>query len=322
MNSTDIINDTYNSKEENILRRQERLHTDLALEEREKFQDDVEVSGVALNRECFEDNMIIITTVDILNEHGAQVMGKAKGTYVTIEAPDMENDEKIAQKVSEYVAREIHRINKKINMKKVIVAGLGNREVTPDMLGPMVTDELYVTNHIYDEFGSEAFDDKKPLKVCAIAPGVMAQTGMETKELIKGIAAQINPDCVFVIDALAASSGSRLNTTIQLTDTGISPGSGVGNHRNAINSETIGVPVIAIGVPTVVDAFTIINDSMEKYLEGIGMTKQEISSFMNGFAVSNATNMIVTPKNIDESVENIARVIASALNSFIASMHI
>ncbi len=322
MNSTDIINDTYNSKEENILRRQERLHTDLALEEREKFQDDVEVSGVALNRECFEDNMIIITTVDILNEHGAQVMGKAKGTYVTIEAPDMENDEKIAQKVSEYVAREIHRINKKINMKKVIVAGLGNREVTPDMLGPMVTDELYVTNHIYDEFGSEAFDDKKPLKVCAIAPGVMAQTGMETKELIKGIAAQINPDCVFVIDALAARSVSRLNTTIQLTDTGISPGSGVGNHRNAINSETIGVPVIAIGVPTVVDAFTIINDSMEKYLEGIGMTKQEISSFMNGFAVSNATNMIVTPKNIDESVENIARVIASALNSFIASMHI
>lgn len=322
MNSTDIINDTYNSKKENILRRQERLHTDLALEEREKFQDDVEVSGVALNRECFEDNMIIITTVDILNEHGAQVMGKAKGTYVTIEAPDMENDEKIAQKVSEYVAREIHRINKKINMKKVIVAGLGNREVTPDMLGPMVTDELYVTNHIYDEFGSEAFDDKKPLKVCAIAPGVMAQTGMETKELIKGIAAQINPDCVFVIDALAARSVSRLNTTIQLTDTGISPGSGVGNHRNAINSETIGVPVIAIGVPTVVDAFTIINDSMEKYLEGIGMTKQEISSFMNGFAVSNATNMIVTPKNIDESVENIARVIASALNSFIASMHI
>lgn len=322
MNSTDIINDTYNSKEENILRRQERLHTDLALEEREKFQDDVEVSGVALNRECFEDNMIIITTVDILNEHGAQVMGKAKGTYVTIEAPDMENDEKIAQKVSEYVAREIHRINKKINMKKVIVAGLGNREVTPDMLGPMVTDELYVTNHIYDEFGSEAFDDKKPLKVCAIAPGVMAQTGMETKELIKGIAAQINPDCVFVIDALAARSVSRLNTTIQLTDTGISPGSGVGNHRNAINSETIGVPVIAIGVPTVVDAFTIINDSMEKYLEGIGMTKQEISSFMNGFAVSNATNMIVTPKNIDESVENIARVIASALNSFIAGMHI
>lgn len=322
MNSTDIINDTYNSKEENILRRQERLHTDLALEEREKFQDDVEVSGVALNRECFEDNMIIITTVDILNEHGAQVMGKAKGTYVTIEAPDMENNEKIAQKVSEYVAREIHRINKKINMKKVIVAGLGNREVTPDMLGPMVTDELYVTNHIYAEFGSEAFDDKKPLKVCAIAPGVMAQTGMETKELIKGIAAQINPDCVFVIDALAARSVSRLNTTIQLTDTGISPGSGVGNHRNAINSETIGVPVIAIGVPTVVDAFTIINDSMEKYLEGIGMTKQEISSFMNGFAVSNATNMIVTPKNIDESVENIARVIASALNSFIASMHI
>lgn len=322
MNSTDIINNTYNSKEENILRRQERLHTDLALEEREKFQDDVEVSGVALNRECFEDNMIIITTVDILNEHGAQVMGKAKGTYVTIEAPDMENDEKIAQKVSEYVAREIHRINKKINMKKVIVAGLGNREVTPDMLGPMVTDELYVTNHIYAEFGSEAFDDKKPLKVCAIAPGVMAQTGMETKELIKGIAAQINPDCVFVIDALAARSVSRLNTTIQLTDTGISPGSGVGNHRNAINSETIGVPVIAIGVPTVVDAFTIINDSMEKYLEGIGMTKQEISSFMNGFAVSNATNMIVTPKNIDESVENIARVIASALNSFIASMHI
>ena len=322
MNSTDIINDTYNSKEENILRRQERLHTDLALEEREKFQDDVEVSGVALNRECFEDNMIIITTVDILNEHGAQVMGKAKGTYVTIEAPDMENDEKIAQKVSEYVAREIYRINKKINMKKVIVAGLGNREVTPDMLGPMVTDELYVTNHIYAEFGSEAFDDKKPLKVCAIAPGVMAQTGMETKELIKGIAAQINPDCVFVIDALAARSVSRLNTTIQLTDTGISPGSGVGNHRNAINSETIGVPVIAIGVPTVVDAFTIINDSMEKYLEGIGMTKQEISSFMNGFAVSNATNMIVTPKNIDESVENIARVIASALNSFIASMHI
>ena len=189
-------------------------------------------------------------------------------------------------------------------------------------------DNLKITRHIVKEFGKYAMDNDSPMLVSAIVPGVMAQTGMETVEIIRGVINETNPDVMLVIDALAARSTRRLNCTIQIADTGINPGSGVGNHRNAITKETVGIPVIAIGVPTVVDAATIVNDTMENLIQaletsetlrGVGVVlqgynatekyeliKELISPHLNG--------MFVTPKDIDETVKRISFTISEALN--------
>ena len=144
----------------------------------------------------------------------------------------------------------------------MLVVGLGNREVTPDALGPRVVDNLFITRHIVKEYGKYAFGEKNVNRISSIVPGVMAQTGMESLEIIHGIIDETKPDLVIVIDALAARSTKRLNRTIQVTDTGINPGSGVGNHRHGLNKKSLGIPVISIGIPTVVDAATIVNDTM------------------------------------------------------------
>ena len=210
----------------------------------------------------------------------------------------------------------------------MLVAGLGNREVTPDAVGPYVADHLSITRHIVKEYGKYAMGEEKVHLTSAIVPGVMAQTGMETVEIIKGIVAETKPDFVIAVDALAARNSKRLNRTIQIADTGINPGSGVGNHRNAITKETVGVPVIAIGVPTVVDAATIVNDTMEnlvkametsELLKGVGVVlqgyhaaekyeliKELISPHLNG--------MFMTPKDIDETVRVISHTISDGLN--------
>ena len=214
----------------------------------------------------------------------------------------------------------------------VLVVGLGNRMVTPDALGPYVADNLNITRHIVKEYGKYAMGEEEVHLISAIVPGVMAQTGMETVEIIRGVVRETEPDIVIAIDALAARSSKRLNRTIQIADTGINPGSGVGNHRNAITEETVGVPVIAIGVPTVVDAATIVNDTMENLiaaletsetLRGVGvvmqgynaaekyeLVKELISPHLNG--------MFVTPKDIDETVKRISFTISEALNMLFA----
>ena len=216
--------------------------------------------------------------------------------------------------------------------KKVLVVGLGNRQVTPDALGPYVVDNLFVTRHIFLEYGKYAMGEEKAESVSANAPGVMAQTGMETVEIIRGVVKETNPDFIIAIDALAARNSRRLNRTIQVADTGIHPGSGVGNQRNAITKETVGIPVIAIGVPTVVDAATIVNDTMENFLQaleesetlkGVGLVlqgynaaekyelvRQLISPHLNG--------MFVTPKDIDETVKRISYTISESLNMLFA----
>ena len=148
----------------------------------------------------------------------------------------------------------------------VLVAGLGNRSVTPDALGPQVADNLCITRHLLEEYGSAAFANGSVQAVSAVVPGVMAQTGMETGEILSGIIRQVRPDCLIAIDALAARSARRLCRTIQISDTGICPGSGVGNHRHSITEKTVGVPVIALGIPTVVEAATIVQDSMAEFL--------------------------------------------------------
>ena len=290
--------------------------TDLALEVRESIpEDNKEIQGVVLEKNTDEEKQMEITKVLIKDAQGAKVMGKPIGTYITIEAWALEKKlesyyDELVKTIKDYV----EELAGGIMDKSVLIVGLGNREVTPDALGPKVIDELYTTRHLIKEFGQE-FKEKHGLKtMSALAPGVMAQTGMESREIIKGIVEETRPDLIIVLDALAARSVNRLNCTIQLTDTGISPGSGVGNNRKALNKDSLGIPVIAIGVPTVVDAETIVEDRMESMLEGQGFSEQEIQSFLDELNAHAMKNMFVTPKNVDEAVSQISSILAEALN--------
>ena len=311
------------------------IRTDLALEEKERFESDqVEVQGVVLEEEYDKEREIRVTTVRIETENGAKTMGKPVGTYLTIEAPNLSSpDEGIHREVSEELAKYLIEVMKKIipeseHDKEVLVIGLGNRQATPDALGPYVADNLNVTRHIEKEYGKYAALEEMNCVVSAIVPGVMAQTGMETAEIIKGVVRETKPDLLIVIDALAARNSRRLNRTIQIADTGINPGSGVGNYRNAITKETIGVPVIAIGVPTVVDAVTIVSDTMENLLsaletseslKGVGLvlggySEAEKYELIKELIAPNLNSMFMTPKDIDETVKRLSYTISEGLN--------
>ena len=311
------------------------IRTDLALEEKERFESDqVEVQGVVLEEEYDKERDIMVTTVRIETENGAKTMGKPVGTYLTIEAPNLSSpDEGIHREVSEELAKYLIEVMKKIipeseHDKEVLVIGLGNRQATPDALGPYVADNLNVTRHIVKEYGKYAALEEMNCVVSAIVPGVMAQTGMETAEIINGVVRETKPDLLIVIDALAARNSRRLNRTIQIADTGINPGSGVGNYRNAITKETIGVPVIAIGVPTVVDAVTIVSDTMENLLsaletseslKGVGLvlggySEAEKYELIKELIAPNLNSMFMTPKDIDETVKRLSYTISEGLN--------
>ena len=311
------------------------IRTDLALEEKERFESDQgEVQGVVLEEEYEKEREIRVTTVRIETENGAKTMGKPVGTYLTIEAPNLSSpDEGIHREVSEELAKYLIEVMKKIipeseHDKEVLVIGLGNRQATPDALGPYVADNLNVTRHIVKEYGKYAALEEMNCVVSAIVPGVMAQTGMETAEIIKGVVRETKPDLLIVIDALAARNSRRLNRTIQIADTGINPGSGVGNYRNAITKETIGVPVIAIGVPTVVDAVTIVSDTMENLLsaletseslKGVGLvlggySEAEKYELIKELIAPNLNSMFMTPKDIDETVKRLSYTISEGLN--------
>lgn len=291
------------------------IHTDLALEDKERFEsDNVEVSGVSVEEVYNHEKEIQITTVKIITENGAKVMRKPVGTYITMEAPNMTiPDEEYQKEIAEELALYLEDMIP-LNQKDytVLVVGLGNRDVTPDALGPHVVEELNVTRHIIKEYGKYAMNEKEAHMVSAISPGVMAQTGMETSEIVKGIVSEIKPDFVIAIDALAARNTKRLNRTIQIADTGINPGSGVGNHREGITKETLGIPVIAIGVPTVVDAATIVRDTMENLMEN--MDPAEKYEAMDQLIAPHLYGMFVTPKDIDETINRIGSTISEALN--------
>ena len=307
-----------------------QIRTDLALETQEKMQEEkVELKGVRFKEETIHKNLTISTVV-IETENGAKAMEKPKGTYITIEARDMnEEDESYHREISEQLAKVIKQL---IGTKKedlsVLVVGLGNRAVTPDALGPRVVDNLYITRHIIREYGNYAFGRKHVNRISSIVPGVMAQTGMETMEIVNGVVKETRPDVVIAIDALAARNTKRLNRTIQVTDTGINPGSGVGNHRHALNEKSIGVPVVAIGIPTVVDAATIVNDTMynlimamnqDRDLRTIGhslgnLNEAEKYELIRELLSPNLNTMFVTPKDIDESVKRLSYTISEALN--------
>lgn len=295
------------------------VRTDLALEQRERFvSDQIEIPGVAVE-ETYDDMCEVrVTTVRIETENGAAVMGKPVGNYITLEAPKMaEADESYHREISGKLMEVLERcLPEKEDGQSILIIGLGNRNVTPDALGPLVVEHLDITRHLVKEYGKYALDGEANRLVSAVVPGVMGQTGMETVEIVRGIVEETEPDFLIAIDALAARSVRRLNRTIQIADTGIAPGSGVGNHRNAITEETVGVPVIAIGVPTVVDAATIVGDSIEEYVakcrdEGMRENKEHlIPPYLYG--------MFVTPKDIDETMERTSYTISEALNALAA----
>ena len=208
-----------------------RIHTDLALEAKERYEEDnVEIRGVCIEEEYNEEKDIRTTLVKIETENGARAMGRPQGSYLTLEAPNLSiPDEGYHREISEELARQVKKLIPEKKELTVLVVGLGNRQVTPDALGPDVVDNLKMTRHIILEYGAQAMGEQNMYQVSGIVPGVMAQTGMETLEIVKGVINETRPDVVIAVDALAARSTKRLNRTIQITDTGIIPGSGVGN---------------------------------------------------------------------------------------------
>ena len=274
------------------------MRTDLALEERESFDGSgVEIHGVEVEESCDEERDVRLTRVKIVSERGAREMGKSRGTYLTLEAPGLASpDEDYHREVSEVIADLLRELTG--TAESVLVAGLGNRDVTPDALGPQAVSNLMITRHLIREYGREMMGMDGCCVVSGIVPGVMAQTGMETSEILQGIIEETRPDLLIVIDALAARSTRRLGRTVQITDTGIQPGSGVGNHRGSLTKESLGIPVIAIGVPTVVEAAAIVYDAQGNC--------EKMPPHLNG--------MFVTPKNIDELIRQLSFTLSEALN--------
>lgn len=296
---------------------QYEVRTDLALEASECLKNkEGDLNGVRVEEEHVKDVEAIITKVHIETKNAAKRMGKAIGTYITMEVPRLaEDDEDFHKEISDLLAKQLRELigeERKLEETSIMIVGLGNRAVTADALGPKVIDHLAVTRHIITTYGKEAYSKDVPI-ISAMEPGVMAKTGIETAEMVAGVVAKTNPDILIVIDSLAARSTKRLYTTIQISDAGIAPGSGVGNHRNAINKEGLGVPVLAIGIPTVVDAATIVGDACEAWWHESskepGPFPEEVKKYFKELK-----NMYVTTKEIDEIIECISYTISEAIH--------
>lgn len=301
---------------DNITKRMVR--TDLALELREDIEDSEAIDGVRVFTGISRNSEIKETRIEVLNEEGEKRLGKPVGTYITLESEMLRDlDEGIHEPFVEALFKCLLKMIG--DGRKILVAGLGNRGVTPDALGPYVVDNLYITRHLAEE----GLVDTQ-LEISAICPGVMAQTGIETQDILKAVIKNTKPDLVIAIDALAARNSNRLNSTIQISDTGISPGSGVGNNRKALNEKELGVKVLAIGVPTVISIPAIVNDSLDIMLQALGRTdaKEVVENFTEAERYELACEMVepylatmfVTPKNIDEAVKRVSYTISEAIN--------
>jgi spore protease len=256
----------------------------------------------------WEESGIQITEVVIDEEAGARMMGKPLGRYITLECGEVRTGgPEMRRAVSSLLAEELTRMLPGGD-QPVMVVGLGNRQVTPDALGPMTVDRTLVTRHIFQELPDSVDDRMQP--VCAIAPGVLGVTGIETLEMVSALADRVKPRAVVAIDSLAAREVARVGTAIQLTDTGIQPGSGVGNHRRALNRDAVGVPVIAVGVPTVIYASTIVRDALGK----LGGEQEDLDKLTEDMLRNATGDMIVTPREVDDLVEDVAGMVALGIN--------
>lgn len=295
------------------------IRTDLAIENREVYRKaeklEEEIPGVETSVEQVSDDFKI-TEVKILSEEGANALDKPIGSYYTLEADNLtlgiaSLNEKVENKITEI-------LQKILNLKAddtVLIVGLGNEDVTPDSVGPKVVSKIDITSHLIKYVPEYIKEGTRP--VSAIVPGVLGTTGIETSDIIKAIVEKVNPDKIVVIDALAARNIKRIKNTIQISDTGIAPGSGVGNNRQRINEELLGIPVIALGVPTVVDSKTIVSDVIESIIEKdhVGIDKKEqYYDFIENMLPGIENNSMVTPNEIDEVVENLSTILANGIN--------
>lgn len=297
------------------------IHTDLALESRELAVErgkGQEPPGVGTQTE--KQGNTLITRVQVETEEAGRSIGKLPGYYVTLESQALRSrDRDQLEEVAFQVAKEIEGFIARIGVGEndpCLVVGLGNWNATPDALGPKVVEHILVTRHLVESSPPEKKGGLRPL--AAIAPGVLGITGIETGEIVLGVVQRTRPKFVFAIDALASRSTQRMGATIQIADTGIHPGSGIGNKRIGITPQTLGLPVIAIGVPTVVEATTIVHDALvemnrlapalvnPKALDQQELVKRVLSPYIN--------SLIVTPKEIDVMIDDLARVISGALN--------
>lgn len=291
--------------------------TDLILEARELGSaNEGKIPGVTTQE--LSQGGITISRVHIENEQGMQAMGKPVGMYVTVELPrDFQDDNSLFEVGVSVIAAEL---KKQLNLSEngcVMIAGLGNAGVTPDALGPETVQSVLVTRHI-EERAPEYFKSNRMRPVAAIAPGVMGQTGVETAEIIASIVSKIRPEAVIVIDALSARSLSRLAVTVQISDTGINPGAGVGNQRSEITKESLGVPVVSIGMPTVVNAATLVADATAIIASKGGTPSEESRDSVYDLAKEALTpyglNLFVTPKDIDGIIACSSRLIGYSIN--------
>lgn len=305
------------------------FRTDLADERRDLYKKtnnvENEVEGIESQQEDVNEK-IKITRVKITSEQGEQAIGKPKGEYITIDIKKINLlTEEELEDASKILAEELKRlIGEKIEFKDdVLIVGLGNEEVTPDALGPNVIKNVEITRHIINYLPQYIDENTRP--VSAIAPGVLGTTGIETLEIIKGVVEHIKPKLLIVIDALASRSMERISSTIQISNTGIVPGAGVGNTRKEISENTLSIPVIAIGIPTVVETAVVVNDALDIFIEKLQQEAKsndylnEIKEKDNYEEIKEALlpkdfNFIVTPKEIDELVLNMGKVVANGIN--------
>lgn len=290
--------------------------TDLALENREIYQkaqkNSSEIPGIST---FFDDSDkdFLFTRVSVLTDEASKVLFKPKGDFITIESPFLNSeirdiDSKIVKKVSKTLF-ETGKISRK---RSILVVGLGNSDITPDALGAKVVEKLEITRHLA-KYSPDLLPKNHRL-VSAIVPGVLGTTGIDTCEIIKGIVEKTAPELVIVIDALAAKEIHRVGTTIQISNAGIVPGSGVKNNRNEISLKTLGIPVVAMGIPTVVSIPSIVNDATDSILG-----ESEKNRVIESITLNKKYDFMVTPNTIDDIVENLSRILASSINTSLNS---
>ncbi len=305
------------------------FRTDLALERRDIYKETNNIKGEIdgiISEEEEVSKTIKVTRVNVINENGAKSIQKPIGTYTTIDVEKMRNiTEEEISKISNTMSEELKKlINKHVGKTdEILIVGLGNEYSTPDSLGPKVVREVDVTRHIFKYLPQFVEDGDR--EVSAIAPGVLGVTGIETQEILKGIVDNVKPKLIIAIDSLASKSIDRISSSVQLSDTGIIPGAGVGNKRRELSRDTLGVPVIGVGIPTVVELATLVSDGIDIFIKTL-QEKAESNDYLNKLKENDKYeevkealnvgeyNMIVTPKEIDDLIENMKNIVARGIN--------
>ncbi|MFD0715056.1 GPR endopeptidase [Paenibacillus sp. GCM10027626] len=306
---------------------------DLALEAKEAAEtgrNGKPIPGIVSDTNNYDG--VTVTRLEVQNDEGAKAIGKMPGHYVTFEVPDLrKQDTRLQDRVATQLAKEFEGFLARIGISQkanILIVGLGNWNVTPDALGPLVVENLLVTRHFFELMPDQVAPGYR--SVSAVAPGVLGITGIESSDIVQGIVDQTKPEVIIAIDALASKSLERVNTTIQIADSGIHPGSGIGNKRKGLTKEILGIPVIAIGVPTVLYASTIVGNTIElmrRHVQDQNGNTDHIFGLFNQMQETERLQLVrealgplghdllVTPKEIDQFIEDIANIIASGLNA-------